>query len=324
MSKITISVVLPVYNVESYLDECIQSVFRQSFTHFELICINDGSTDNSLSILESYLDRFQGRMTIKSIDNGGLANARNVGLNLAQGEFIYFLDSDDYIADDTLELCLQSIVSHDADLVVFNAEAFCSDDFDGLNELNYERDLPKSLYVNESIFEDSYKIRYIAQSCCYFYRKNSFPNLRFIKGILHEDHYFSTILYIRSSKTVVLKNSLFKRRVRPNSITTSKPTMRHAEGYYITVKALYKEFPKKSELLARNSTFNDYLNSLLRHGIKAELEFRGFEGNTMTFSRKFEIFKMFVNIVNLKTFTLLFMPRVFYYTKRLKMTNMIK
>lgn len=318
MSKLSVSIILPVYNVEDYLEQCLDSVLGQTFLDFELLCINDGSTDNSLSILESYSCRFQGKMKIVSIQNGGLANARNVGLDMSQGEFIYFLDSDDFISEDTLALCCENIVKHNADLVVFNAEAFCSEDFDGLTELNYERDLPKSLYVNKSIFEDTYKIRYIAQSCCYFFRKNSFSDLKFIKGILHEDHYFSTNLYIRSSKTVVLNNSFFKRRVRPNSITTSKPTYRHAEGYYVTVEKLYSDFIREPKLFKDILSFRDYLNSLLRHGIKAEFKLNEYEGDKMSFSRKMTIAKRFSKIIDVKTSLLLFALPLFNLLKRLK------
>ncbi|WP_370978065.1 glycosyltransferase family 2 protein [Agaribacterium sp. ZY112] len=313
-----VSIILPVYNVEAYLEQCLLSVLAQTYEYYELICVNDGATDSSLSILERFSSKFDGRMRIVSQENAGLAAARNTGLDLASGEYIYFLDSDDWIDAQTLAECTASIIQNHADLVVFNAEAFSElEASSSIKELNYVRDLPKALYVNESIFSDTYARSYIAQSCCYFYRRAAFINHRFIPGILHEDHYFTTRLFIEASSTVVLERAFFMRRIRPGSITTVKTTMAHAEGYYVTVAALSAWFNEKANVDSIRADFRRYLNSLLRDGLKAEFRVAQQDGRSVTLLRKLSLLKRFVRIVSAKTLLLMFFSRSFYRIKAL-------
>ncbi|WP_096087125.1 glycosyltransferase family 2 protein [Agaribacterium haliotis] len=318
MSDQVVSVVLPVYNVESYLEQCLDSVLDQSYRNYELICINDGSTDQSLALLEKYLPLFEGRMCIHSQANAGLAAARNKGLDLASGTFVYFLDSDDWIDRETLATCVRTISVESADLVVFNAEAFCElDDVEDIDLHSYQRNLPKSLYGRDGIFVDTLKRSYIAQSCCYMYRRSSFEALRFIPGILHEDHYFSTILFIESAKTAVLKDEFFKRRIRAGSITTQKKSLRHAEGYYITAKALHKRYQEKIYGATLKAPFRQYLNLLLQHGIKAEYQFYQQNNRSMPITRKAELIRMFAGLLDAKTTLLLCCAPLFYRVKSL-------
>ena len=96
MEKVMISVIVPVYNVENYLGKCLDSLINQTYKDIEIICINDGSTDNSLNILREY-EQMDSRIIIIDQKNGGLSNARNIGLKEAAGEYIMFVDSDDWI-----------------------------------------------------------------------------------------------------------------------------------------------------------------------------------------------------------------------------------
>ena len=115
-----ISVIVPVYNVEKYLDRCLQSILGQTYTHLEVICVNDGSTDNSISILKEY-EKKDGRIKIITKPNGGLSSARNTGLKHATGTFVSFIDSDDEIKLDTYEKVIKAF-SEDVDVVFFGAE----------------------------------------------------------------------------------------------------------------------------------------------------------------------------------------------------------
>ena len=121
MYNCKISVVIPVYNCEDFLTECLDSLVNQTFTDFEVLCINDGSTDNSLDILEEY-QRRDARFQVVSQDNSGPAVARNTGIDLAHGDYILFLDSDDWLELDTLEKLYKTACSNDfPELVLFNA-----------------------------------------------------------------------------------------------------------------------------------------------------------------------------------------------------------
>ncbi|WP_130057580.1 glycosyltransferase family 2 protein, partial [Escherichia coli] len=126
------SIIIPVYNVESYLAECFDSLLAQTYQKFEVICINDGSTDNSLAIVEQYSDKFS-NFKFKTIENSGLSVARNIGLSLAQGDYILYLDSDDKFRADTLMLCAKQIKTHQADIIMFEAQSFV----DGVDASHY-------------------------------------------------------------------------------------------------------------------------------------------------------------------------------------------
>ena len=102
MEKIKISVIIPIYNVEKYIRECIESILNQTFRNIEVIAVNDGSKDNSIKIVEEYLsDR---RLKIINKENGGAPSARNIGMKTARGKYVYFIDSDDFIEKDVLEI----------------------------------------------------------------------------------------------------------------------------------------------------------------------------------------------------------------------------
>ncbi len=113
-----VSVIIPVYNVEPYLRECMDSIVNQTLRDIEIICVNDGSTDGSLSILEEYRAN-DPRIAVISQDNKGLSAARNRGLSQARGKYIYFVDSDDYVALDTLKDVARLAEDHHVDAAVF-------------------------------------------------------------------------------------------------------------------------------------------------------------------------------------------------------------
>lgn len=123
MSYPLVSVIIPVYNVENYLKECLDSVLNQTYKNIEVIVINDGSTDKSLHILEDYSSKFN---NIKIIDqeNSGQSVARNKGLENAKGKYIYFLDSDDYILPDTLKKLIKKLEMNNLDIIRFAARPF--------------------------------------------------------------------------------------------------------------------------------------------------------------------------------------------------------
>ncbi|MGO4891710.1 glycosyltransferase family 2 protein [Flavobacterium sp. W21_SRS_FM6] len=300
-----VSVILPVYNVELYLAECLDSVLTQSFQDFELIAVNDGSIDNSINILLEYEERFAGKLKIVEQKNQGLSAARNTGLENVAGQFIYFLDSDDWILPNTLETCVNAFEKNNADLVIFNAKAFC----DGMPEdlllrLDYTRNLPHQSYTNgHDLFEDSKGVgNYIVQSCCYMYRFSAQMNLRFIHGILHEDNYFTTMLFVNSSKIQVLAERFFQRRIRQNSITTSALSIKHAIGYYKTALVLREHLLSQS---AYSKELSKYCNYLFQRGLKIEQEVS--QGN-IKLSRKWALITNFKAFINYKLFIRILFP----------------
>lgn len=116
-----ISIIIPVYNVESYLSKCLDSVLCQTYKNIEIICINDGSTDNSLDILNEYALK-DNRIKIINQKNSGVSSARNSGLEIAKGDFIRFLDSDDYLPSNACSELINAALINDADIVIANTE----------------------------------------------------------------------------------------------------------------------------------------------------------------------------------------------------------
>ena len=112
-----ISIIVPVYNVEKYLEKCVRSILAQTFTDFELILVDDGSPDSSGAMCDQFAEQDQ-RVKVIHKENGGLSDARNAGIEIATGEYLGFVDSDDYIADDMYELLYTNIVKEDADLSI--------------------------------------------------------------------------------------------------------------------------------------------------------------------------------------------------------------
>lgn len=115
MSEPKVSVIVPIYNVEAYLDHCLATIEKQTFRDFEVLLINDGTPDNSMAIAARYAQR-DGRFKIFNKENGGLSDARNYGLERAQGEYIVFVDSDDYLHEDYLQELYRQCTEHEADM----------------------------------------------------------------------------------------------------------------------------------------------------------------------------------------------------------------
>ena len=118
-----VSVIVPVYNTEKYLRQCLDSVVNQTLQDIEVICIDDGFTDDSKRILDEYAHR-DARILVYSKENGGQSSARNKGMDLAQGDYLYFLDSDDYILDTALECLYECAEAEQLDILFFGGDSF--------------------------------------------------------------------------------------------------------------------------------------------------------------------------------------------------------
>lgn len=118
-----VSVIIPVYNTEPYLYECLNSIINQTLKDIEIICVNDGSTDSSLNILEKYAE-YDSRIVIFSQENKGQSVARNVGLSAASGEYVYFMDSDDVLSLNAMETLFNHATKDKTDIIYFGADVF--------------------------------------------------------------------------------------------------------------------------------------------------------------------------------------------------------
>lgn len=216
----TVSIVMPVYNVEKYLDESIRSVLNQTFQDFELLIINDGSTDNSVSIAESY--RQDGRVKIFSIPNSGLSAARNFGMRHARGEYLYFIDSDDFVATNLLYETVNQMISFNSDMAIF--------DFNQVNEKSEAIQLGMSLQQpSECLATDALIKKYLLggipnYAWSYVVKREVFAsnNIIFPEGKLYEDLVVFPHLLFSVNRAVLLHEALYSYRLRSNSITAPK------------------------------------------------------------------------------------------------------
>lgn len=228
MDKFAVSVIVPIYNVENYLRDCLVSLEKQTLNNIEVILVNDGSTDESEKVAKEFVERNDNFFLVNR-DNGGLSAARNTGLDLASGEYIYFLDSDDFISDNALEMLYNKAKLYDLDQIRFSAYIF----EDGTNDYQwvgnsqsgykYTGDYP-DIMTGVDFYKYSIKKKnYYPSSCLIFTKKDVINNnnLRFLEGILHEDNLFNFELTIKCAKVSLINEPLYYRRYRKGSIMTS-------------------------------------------------------------------------------------------------------
>lgn len=234
MNNPLISVIIPVYNVEEYLEECIDSVLKQTYKEIEIIAINDGSTDNSLKILENYASKID-RLKIITQENLGQSVARNVGINKANGTYIYFLDSDDYIMPETFEQLINAMEEHNLDLIRFSAEAFVDNMDKTINNKHYDY---KEVFDSNKVYSkrDFLKVNiktYWPSPVLYIVRKDTLinNNILFKSGIIHEDVLFTLEVFLNSNLGMYNPNYYYKRRYRPNSTMTSQSMEKRKQSF---------------------------------------------------------------------------------------------
>lgn len=214
MSQPKVTLIIPVYNCEKYLSRCLGSVLRQTETDFEVILVDDGSTDDSGRICDDY-SAHDHRIRVIHQENAGVSAARNAGLDAACGEFVGFIDADDYIAEDMLQSALTAI--KDCDMIMFDAVTVWPD---GKTEPDTIPMLEDSCVIGK---EDWYPelLRYMAGSVCRcIYRHELISHIicRFSNGIkFSEDRIFNIYMMGASASVVYLKQAFYFRYMQPES-----------------------------------------------------------------------------------------------------------
>jgi glycosyltransferase involved in cell wall biosynthesis len=219
-----ISLIIPVYNVEQYLEDCLNSVVAQTFHDYEVICVNDGSTDGSQAILEGF-QKNHTQITIISQQNRGLSGARNAGIQIAKGDYLFFLDSDDWIEPTALEVLARQV--NGEDMVCFNGRRFFEDGKTeepdaGISESN----LSGWEYYNKYALV-SRKFHFVC-TVLRLYRRECLlkNNLFFEKGIYHEDNLFTPLACYSAQTVKVITDCLYVYRIRKGSIMQSDNVQR--------------------------------------------------------------------------------------------------
>ncbi len=217
-----ITVIVPVYNVEHYLDKCLDSVIKQTYKNIEIIVVNDGSTDSSGAICKEFAE-IDHRIIYIEQENAGLSAARNTGLENMSGDYVTFVDSDDWIEQDYVETLYQKIVEYQADIAVGNYYSFNESEgmfyFHILGDSYYEK-----VYDNVSIFENLYESQEMKSFALIsawgkLYKAGLFDHLRFDIGKLGEDGYLNQKIYLLAEKIVYIHKGIYSYRIRNNSLS---------------------------------------------------------------------------------------------------------
>ncbi|PWB88333.1 glycosyltransferase family 2 protein [Methanobrevibacter thaueri] len=252
-----ISVIIPVYNVEDYLSQCLDSICNQTFKDIEIICVNDGSIDNSLDILNEYAESDR-RIKIINQHNQGLAASRNQGLKEAKGDYVYFIDSDDYIELDALEKLHENIVTNSSDMVLFKFQKV--DDYRNVHKRGVEFKIDKIFGdIDYGNFTFTYKDvkRHVMNSafsaCLKLYRRDFIEDISFPIGLNFEDVPVHVKLMLEAESLSFVPEFLYNYRSNPDSILNSS-----ANGFDI-----FKVIDMVEEYLKENGHYEELENEFI-------------------------------------------------------------
>lgn len=253
-----ISVIVPVYKVENYLNRCIDSILNQTYRNLEVILVDDGSPDNCPSICEEYAKK-DNRIKVIHQENGGLSSARNTGLTVASGELITFVDSDDWVANDMYQILYDTMTSQDADIVECNYFA--------VNEKTSEKSVPVKenlIYYNDdglkALFLDKNIKSYVWNK---LYKRNTIGDTTFPVGRSYEDTYTTYKFFSKAKKIVSINQPLYFYNIRSGSISRN-----FSPDLFLGIFQQYVDYSSYSK------DFNELLQArVIRRGIVTTIEY---------------------------------------------------
>ena len=222
-----ISIIIPIYNVEQYLPQCLKSVINQTYQNLEIILVDDGSTDACPQICEDFALK-DNRIKLIHKKNGGLSDARNAGLKIATGDFISFVDSDDFLSSRFYETLLQYMLNNDADIVE------C-----GFKEFEDEKDLKKSELLSPiaaETYETEIALKLLIKDYLQpmvwnkLYRKEVLIDLKFPIGKIHEDVFWTYRAFGNGEKIVKIQDKMYFYRQQANSISGKKYSLKRLDA----------------------------------------------------------------------------------------------
>lgn len=269
--SLDVSVIVPIYNVELYLQECLDSILKQTGCTFEVICVDDGSTDETPQILKAIAET-DSRIRVITQENQGVSVARNRGLEVATGRYVVFMDSDDALAENALEPLVRLADKEQLDHIVFEAKVFADnrggkvDPKQVAKEERYhtlkDASLLNRVYCGEILFQKLMDTKsFYATTQVRMLRRELIEenNLRFIVGILHEDNHFTPLALLLAKRAMAIPEKYFLRRLRGGSIVTSSGKMSQRAIGCLT--AYLKLQPAFEKIRQKNNNIEKVLRS---------------------------------------------------------------
>lgn len=224
-----ISVIVPVYNVEKYLERCIDSIIKQTYKNLQIIIVDDGSIDNSSLICDKYVLKDE-RIKVIHKKNGGLSDARNAGLKIASGKFYAFIDSDDFITDNTIEIMYKAIIQTNSDIAICNMLRF----YDDGNTSEFYCPCTKM-----TIYKDNERFQTLNQPsvCNKLFKAELFQNISFPYGKFYEDTYIYHELLYKAKNIVLTGHVGYMYFSRKESIIGQLP--QYTDRYFDFIEAVW-------------------------------------------------------------------------------------
>lgn len=247
-----VSIIIPVYNVEKYIQRCLESLVNQTFDDYELIIVNDGSPDNSEKIIKKYEKKYKNIIRYYKKENGGLSDARNYGLSKAKGEYVIFVDSDDYVENTFVKKLYDKAIENDSDITICGV----LDEIEKSgNQVIYKNYIPKK---GVSIDEDKKQLLNRFAAWNKMYKIDLFGDLKFEKGKIYEDLRLIPKLYLKANRISYVDEPLYHYIIRDGSIMTSSGIQKNLDIIsafddviaYFKKQNKYKEFKDEIEFLA--------------------------------------------------------------------------
>ena len=288
---IKVSIIIPAYNIEKYIEESILSSINQTLKEIEIIIINDGSTDRTLEVIKKY-EKIDSRIKLIDQKNQGISIARNNGLEIARGKYIYFLDGDDWIENETLNECYNIAENLEIDIIHFNSlkieEKTKIKNFSYTKGTNLDEN---KIYIGEEFVEECFNKNIFRGEVWFnFIKRELIENLKlkFYPGISYEDILFTMKLQNSNYKIKYLNKIFHNYRIREKSITQSKFSFDKYESKFIIFKKKKKELKNSEGIKKKNyrkiieviiesiislGLTNNYTNTSIYRTIKKEREF---------------------------------------------------
>lgn len=282
-----ISIIVPVYNIEKYLENCVESILNQTFKDLEIILVDDGSTDNSGKICDIYKHKDK-RIKVIHKENGGLSSARNCGIEIASGEYIGLVDSDDYIHPQKYEILYKNAIKYSSDIVVSSYKSvYTTSDLELYNPIKIEGEITN--YTSLEAQEELYKEKSLDFSISWtkLYKKCLFDNLRYEVGRIYEDEFMIHKILHKSKIITYVPAKLHFYYQREGSIMHSKYSIKNLdEIYYKMDRAdFYREVGIENLV---HKAECEYINELFFQYFKAKNELNNIDNQLKNIRRDFK------------------------------------
>ncbi len=258
MKEDLISVIVPIYKVEDYLENCIRSIQNQTYDKLQIILVEDGSPDACGLICDKFAEQ-DSRIVVIHKENDGVSDARNAGLDVSEGEFIAFVDSDDYIHPRMFQILLENLRQYEADISV------CS--FQQVNDFKFKKnDISNhvTVYHKTQALENLYNEFYVRTVVTWnkIYKKSLFEDVRYPTGKIHEDEFITYQLLYKSDKIVYTDAVLYNYLKRESSITGQKFNINKLDVIQAHEEC-FKFMYNHKEMDLFNKAFNRYLHTVI-------------------------------------------------------------